>query len=194
MKFIPLIFGLLLVACTTQISSLKQDGVTQIYKLGEQEMFRIVYGVMNSTGKDLVVNEVQGVERGYEVINTFGPDYLKTTVRIIPAEGVDIDGNVIKGYYYSIVERGNNPLLSTNIIENIKVELDKTNSLTTLFDFRKGVYEFDRDGTRLNKAPSTRQSNQNIESRLQKISELYKDGIITQSEYKEKRKEILSEL
>jgi hypothetical protein len=151
-----LILILLLSACTTQISSLKQGDNTEIYKMSEKEIFQIIYDVMSNTEQKLIVNEIQGVERGYEVINTFSLDWRKTTVRIIPLEGIDIKGEKVKGYYYTVLERANTPLLNTNIIENLEKRLNQTNTKITLTTFWKTDYEYDRDDTRLTNTPSKR--------------------------------------
>ena len=194
MKFYLLIFTLILSGCATQVSSLKQSGKTEIYKLGEKEMFQIIYDVMSNNDSNLIVKEITGVERGYEVMNTFGIDYRKTTVRVIPLEGIDIKGNKIKGYYYTIDERANTPFLSNNIIENIKIRLNKTNTKVSLTKFWKTNYEYERDGLRLNKKPSAREKAPDVATRLLKLKLLFDEKIITKKEYEAKRKSILSEL
>jgi hypothetical protein len=194
MKYFILILSLLISACTTQISSLKQGGNTEIYEMSEKEIFQIVYDVMSNTESKLIVREIQGVERGYEVINTFSLDWRKTTVRIIPLEGIDINGENVKGYYYTVLERANTPLLNTNIIENLKNRLNQTNTKIILTKFWKIDYEYNRENIRLNKSPSTRENKVDITNRLLKLKQLLEQEIITKEEYQERRISILSEL
>jgi hypothetical protein len=194
MKVFIVILSVLICACTTQISSLKQGDNTEIYQINEKMMFQIIYDVMSNTEEKLIVKEIQGVERGYEVINTFSLDWRKTTVRIIPIEGIDLKGEKVKGYYYTVIERANTPLLNTNIIENIQERLNQTNTKVALTKFWKIDYEYDRDGMRLNKTTSARENKSDITSRLLELKKLFEQEVITKEEYQEKRKNILNEL
>lgn len=194
MKFLIVILSLFISACTTQISSLKQGDNTEIYKISEKEIFQIIYNVMSNTDEKLIVKEIQGVERGYEVVNTFGLDWRSTTVRVIPIEGVDLYGEKVKGYYYTVLERANTPLLNTGIIEDLKERLDQTNTKIVLTKFWKTDYEYERDDMRLNKTPSLREKKPDISSRLLKLKKLLEQEVITIEEYQEKRKNILNEL
>ena len=149
---------------------------------------------MNNNDSNLIVKEITGVERGYEVMNTFVSDFRKTIVRVIPIEGIDLEGNKVKGYYYTVNEKSNTPFLNNNIIENIRKRLNETNTKVILTKFWKTDYEYERDGLRLNNKPSAREKSPDVATRILKLKLLFDEEIITKKEYETKRKSILNEL
>lgn len=200
MKNILMLAVLLISACSTHISTLKQDGKYKIYTLPEDRIFQIVYQVINNVVDDEIINELVGPDRGFATRMTFGPDWYNMVVKIVPVEGPDSSGKTVKGYFVELGGKGTYPTSRPRqIMNNILEELNKSGSGAYIKNFRKAEYTRERDRWRLNSSPSARNkiqpsSNTNTYEDLRKLKKLLDDEIITTHEYENKKKVLMDKI
>jgi hypothetical protein len=196
--FILLIF--ILSGCSTHMTTLKQDGNFIIYELPEDKIFQIVYQEMHKIVDNEIINEMDGPERGFFTRLTFGPDWYDVKVKIVPVEGPDGAGRMVRGYFVELGGKGTYPTnRPEQISKNILGRLNETRTAVQVTSFKKVDYSRDRDRWRLNAAPSVREPSnlspsRNVYDDLRELKKLSDEGIITQEEYEQKRKILLQKI
>jgi hypothetical protein len=117
-----------------------------IYKISEQEAFTTILEIFAvEMPKQSVDDVVEGSVRGYNATARFWMDWTDHRVLVVPARGIDKDGQVVSGYWYDIRGSGSrmieNPLRHNRIREAIQQKLgDRAVMVTNLED---GHYETD---------------------------------------------------
>ena len=194
MRFLTFIL-ILLVGCSTHQTTLKQNGGYKIYTIEEREIFQITYQEISSIVDDEIVNEIDGPERGFSTRMTFGPDWYDVLVKIVPVEGVSLNGNNIKGYFVELGGTGTYPTSRPKkIINGIQRKLEESGTGVMVSSFRKSSYEYERDRWRLNEKPSARDRDGSVMDKLLKLKILREEGVLTEEEYKQKKAELLKQL
>ena len=70
-------------ACSTQLSSLRQEGSpSSLYVLDEAKVFQAAYCAMSDVFQDDPVIDMDGPVRGFLVRRTFASDYYQTMIRL----------------------------------------------------------------------------------------------------------------
>jgi PBP1b-binding outer membrane lipoprotein LpoB len=88
---------LFLAGCSTYQTTLKQNGSYKIYTIEEQDVFQLTYQEMMSVVDNEMISEIDGPERGFSTRLTWGLDWYNVIVKIVPVEGIDKQGNNVKG-------------------------------------------------------------------------------------------------
>ena len=195
--FILLIF--ILSGCSTHMTTLKQDENFIIYELPEDKIFQIVYQEMHKIVDDEIINEMDGPERGFFTRLTFGPDWYDVKVKIVPVEGQDGAGRMVRGYFVELGGKGTYPTnRSEQISKNILGRLNETKTAVQVTSFKKVDYSRDRDRWRV-VMPLPQPGNlpirpplRNVYDDLRELKKLSDEGIITQEEYEQREKDIIA--
>jgi hypothetical protein len=196
--FILLFF--ILSGCSTHMTTFRQDGRFIIYELDEDKIFQIVYQEIHKIVDDEIINEMDGPERGFSTRLTFGPDWYNVIVKIVPVEGPDGTGRIIRGYFVELGGKGTHPTnRPEQISKNIMGRLNETKTAVQVTSFKKVDYSRDRDRWRLNVAPSAPEPAKLVPSKdvyddLRELKKLLDEGIITQEEYEQKRKILMEKI
>lgn len=195
MRLLLVLIFAFLVGCSTHQTTLKQDGGYKIYTIEERKIFQITYQEMMSIVDDEMVNEIDGPERGFSTRMTFGLDWYNVFVKIIPVEGVSLNGEHVKGYFVELSGKGTYPTSKPQkIIDNIQRKLEESGTGVMVRSYRKSTYLLERDRWRLNENPSDRESGDSAMDKLRKLKVLRDEGILTEEEYQLKKSELLKQL
>ena len=181
--------------CSTHQTTLKQHGGYKIYVIDEKDIFAITYQEMSETVDNEMVNEVDGPERGFSTRLTFGIDSYNVYVKIVPVEGVSMDGSLVKGYFVELSGKGTYPTSRPRkIINNIQNRLDQTGKGVAVTSYKKSAYSLERDRWRLNSAPSSRESGDSVVEKLLQLKILHEEGVISEEEYRLKKSELIEQI
>jgi hypothetical protein len=195
MRILISITLLFLVGCSTHQTTLKQDGGYKIYEIEEQKIFQITYREMTDIVDNEIVNEIDGPERGFYTRLTWGLDWYNVVVKIVPVEGIDKQGNSVKGYFVELGGTGSYPTSRPKeIISNIQRKLNDSGTGVMVTSYRKSNYVLDRDRWRLNEKPSARDKDDSAMDKLLKLKMLKDEGVITEEEYESKKSELLKQI
>lgn len=192
--FVMLALLVFVSACSTHQTTLKQDGAYTIYEIDEEDVFQIVYQEVVSVAENEIVNEVDGPERGYSVRLTFGLDWYDVIVKVVPVEGRNNEGESLQGYFVELGGRGTYPTSRPKeMMQKIKSRLDATGTKKQITNFKRVGYQYERDRWRLNALPSKREK-EDVMDKLLKLKVLRDEGVLTEDEYLQKKKELLSRI
>lgn len=195
MRILISIAILFLVGCSTHQTTLKQDGGYKIYAIEEQKIFQLTYQEMIAIVDDEIVNEIDGPERGFSTRLTWGLDWYNVIIKIVPVEGVDKQGNNVKGYFVELGGKGSYPTSRPKeVITNIQRKLNESGTGVMVTSYRKSNYVLDRDRWRLNEKPSAREKGESPIDKLLKLKVLKDEGAITDEEYERKKSELLKQI
>ena len=194
MKFVFLAICVFLAGCSTHQTTLKQNGGYKIYTIEEQKIFQLTYHEITSIVDDEIVNEIDGPERGFSTRMTWGLDWYNVFVKIVPVEGVRLDGKSVKGYFVELGGKGTYPTSRPQqIIDNIQQKLEESGTGVMVNSYRKSSYVLERDRWRLNDRSSARENNDSAMDKLLKLKILFDEGALTKEEYQSKKKELLKQ-
>jgi hypothetical protein len=155
---------------------------------------------MHKVVDDEIINEMDGPERGFSTRLTFGLDWYDVMVKIVPVEGPDGTGRMVRGYFVELGGKGTYPTnRPEQISKNIMGRLNETKTAVQVTSFKKVDYSRDRDRWRLNVAPSAREPSKLVPSKnvyddLRELKKLFDESIITQEEYEQKKKILMEKI
>lgn len=139
----------LLAGCVTHSTTrgdLDTTAAQIIYQISEKEAFITVLDIYAvELPKQSVDDVVEGHYRGYSSDARFGMDWTTHRVLVIPAKGIDKNGQEVRGYWYDIRSSGSraieNPLRNKRIRQMLQDALGKTAIVVT--NVQDGQYETD---------------------------------------------------
>jgi hypothetical protein len=186
---------LFLAGCSTYQTTLKQNGSYKIYTIEEQDVFQLTYQEMMSVVDNEMISEIDGPERGFSTRLTWGLDWYNVIVKIVPVEGIDKQGNNVKGYFVELGGKGTYPTSRPEeIITNIQRKLNKSGTGVVVTSYRKSSYLLKRDRWRLNEKPSIRDKGDSAMDKLLKLKDLKDKNVITEEEYNLKKIDLLKQI
>jgi hypothetical protein len=186
---------LFLAGCSTYQTTLKQNGSYKIYTIEEQDVFQLTYQEMMSVVDNEMISEIDGPERGFSTRLTWGLDWYNVIVKIVPVEGIDKQGNNVKGYFVELGGKGTYPTSRPEeIITNIQRKLNKSGTGVVVTSYRKSSYLLERDRWRLNEKPSIRDKGDSAMDKLLKLKDLKDKNVITEEEYNLKKIDLLKQI
>ncbi|MFW5499969.1 MULTISPECIES: SHOCT domain-containing protein [unclassified Maridesulfovibrio] len=160
----------------------------------EQKIFQLTYHEMMEIVDDEIVNEMDGPERGFTTRLTFGLDWYNVIVKIVPVEGVSLDGQNVRGYFVELGGRGTYATSRPKrLIMNVQNKLEESGTGVVVSSYRRIPYEYERDRWRLNSKPSARESGDVVDKML-KLKILRDEGVLTEEEFKAKKQSLLERL
>lgn len=148
-------FQTIVILCTALISGCVMHSTTReysdttahvIFQISEKEAFITVLDIFAvELPKQSVDDVVEGTYRGYSADARFGLDWTTHQVLIVPAKGIDKNGQEVRGYWYDIRSSGSrmieNPLRHKRIRQMLQDALARTAIVVT--SVQDGEYETD---------------------------------------------------
>lgn len=198
-----LLLGVFLVSCQTHMSSLDTtDGTTSIYVGDEAEIFSATYFSLNSVFPNEPIADIDGPIRGFMVSRRVLVDYYDTMVRVFPVRGTDDKGDEHHGYYFEVSGKGtlaNGPAKDRQVIEKLRQQLGELAPPVEISNIIRAEYRLERERWRLSETDSgsetqSTSSDLSLAERLRRLDALREDGLISESEYTQRRSEILDEI
>ena len=186
------------IGCSTFKSSIMENQEKQgIYQGDERLAFQLAYKTMEKIFPGNPINDIDGPIRGFSGLETFGPDWYSTALRIIPAIAKDENNKEIFGYYYEVSGEGTIPIgpnkdaeVYSLYKEYLKKELKYTNASGIL----RSEYKLDRDRWRLSESIIPKNNEQKSkEERLNELKILFEKGLINEDEYALGKNKIIME-
>jgi hypothetical protein len=201
------LMALVATGCATSSTTLVRPNQGEgqvIYRISEELAFRTaleVYAVLYP--KQSVDDIVDGKRRGYNADERSWMDWWSHRLLVIPAVGIDASGNTVHGYWYDY--SGGGTLFATakrrtGLLELIRARLDATGTATVVTNLRDGTYETDgraylglkrdaRDIKLGGQPPGASNAD-----RLKELETMREKGLITEEEYRAKRRQILDRM
>jgi len=146
--------ALLITGCSwsTHSTTLLRDGSSSagqvIYRISEETAFTTAldaYAVRYP--KQSVDDIVDGDRRGYNADERFGTgDSWHHRILVVPAIGIDANGNEVRGYWYDYSGGGTmrpTPERIAGLLQFIRAQLDATGTPVVVTSLRDGKYETD---------------------------------------------------
>ena len=198
--FILCAFMLILVGCSTHFTTLQQENAkgSVIYQLPEDRAFQMAHGVITSSFPNRKITEIEGPMRGYSTYSRILIDTYSQQIMVCPAIGTKENGEDIKGYYFEVSGSGtsiNGRQENVDMYEQLNKALADTGTGVVVTNVRLAKYEAEK---KISTDGNQRQSQETITKSpaevLRELSQLHRDGIITDSEFEAKRKEILQRM
>jgi Short C-terminal domain len=182
-----------------------QGGSQVIYRISEEQAFTTAleaYAVL--TPKQSVDDIVDGQRRGYNADERKWMDWWSHRLLVIPAVGNDASGKEVHGYWYDY--SGGGTLFATarrrnGLLQLIRERLDATGTATVVTNVRDDSYETDgraylglkRDARDI-KLQGLRSPGAGTADRLGELKTMRDRGLITEEEYRAKRRQILDRM
>ena len=138
---------------------------------------------------------LDGQVKGYTTYFRFVLDTYTQQILIYRASGQNTKGEKIFGYYYEVSGSGSSFVQgrakNVKLFETLNSSLKSTNSAVSITGLKKENY-LTNNPTQFLLNPKG--SKNEIYDNLEKLKKLYEDGVITENEYKQEKKELLDEL
>ena len=179
-----------LTGCSTKFTTIESDNGTILYTIGENEAFNIAYHSMLSVLPGRKITIIDGPTKGYSTYFRFLFDTYSQQILVIPASGLNGNGNKVSGYYYEVSGSGSSfvqgKAKNVALYETLNTNLRETNSGVIVTGLTKENY----------KTASVDILNGNTEvfDKIERLKKLYDKGAITEEEYKTKKTELLKNI
>jgi hypothetical protein len=202
---VALFIALASAGCSSTGSTLArpgQEGKQVIYRISEAQAFTTALeGYAALYPKQSVDDVVEGSRRGYNADERMWMDWWSHRLLIIPATGIDANGNEVRGYWYDYSGSGSmgpTDKRTTGLLNFIRSRLEPTAVVVT--NVRDGSYETDgraylglkRDARDIKLTPQPAETSN--ADRLADLRVMRDRGLITEEEYQTKRRQILDRM
>lgn len=190
----------MLVGCSTHFTTLQQENAkaSLIYQLPEDRAFQMAHWAITSSFPNRKITEIEGPTRGYSTYFRIMLDTYTQQVLVIPAIGTKENGEDVKGYYFEVSGSGTTVIgrqKNVDMYEQLSKALVDTGTGIVVTNVRPTKYEGEKkisiDGNQRQTQETIAKSPAEV---LRELNQLHKDGIITDSEFEAKKKEILQRM
>lgn len=187
MRLLPVILISLMFGCSTHFSTLNDEisSPKVIYAIPEYQAFQIAQSALTSVLPGREVTEITGAVRGYSTNFRSFLDTYTQQVMVFPVSGVDSIGRKLNGFYFEVAGSGSSFVQgrakNVELFETVQSYADKTGKGVSVMSIEPRAY----DGA------NSRESNEPAALRLERLLVLRSKGLITESEYDAKKKQIL---
>jgi hypothetical protein len=188
----------------TTLTRPDRAGEQTIYRISEEQAFTAALEAYAALyPKQSVDDIVDGKRRGYNADERAWMDWWSHRLLVVPAVGTDPTGKEVHGYWYDYSGSGSlmpTEKRTTGLIEMIRRRLDATGTSIVVTNVRDGQYETDggaylglkRDARDIQLGVPT-PAPSNVD-RLDELKTMREKGLITEDEYKAKRRQILDRM
>ncbi len=185
-----------LAACSSGFYSLQEadEGGKIAYVFpGEREAFEFAYDHLDRSFPNRGTIILGTPWRGYQKNFHFGMDSYSQIIRVVPVRGIDHDGRSVDAFSFEISGSGGSRIgrnRNLQFVRDFQAALKASGRAVALRDVQHGEY-------RLAEAPSPQAFSRlgmDLDSRLDALERLRKQGRITPEEYRSQRQRILDEL
>lgn len=191
-----------LAGCSTHFTTLQGENkkYSVIHQLPEEQAFQMAYWAITSSFPDRKITDVnEGSIMGY---STYTRSSLLETysqqVLVFPAIGTTKKGDEIKGYYFEISGSGTSDIgqqKNVKMYEKLNKALADTGTGAVVTNVRASKYESGKhlsiDGNQRHSQEANPRSPADV---LRELSQLHKDGIVSDAEFEVKKKELLQRM
>ncbi len=187
MRILPVIFISLMFGCSTHFSTLNREGSSfkVIYEIPEYQAFQIAQSAITTELPGSQITEVAGAIRGYSTSFRFVLDTYTQQVMVFPVSGIASNGRKLNGFYFEVSGTGSSFVQgrakNVELFETVQSYAEKTGKGVSVVSVEPRAYE----------GASSRESNEPASRRLEQLQELRSKGLITETEYEAKKKQIL---
>ena len=203
-RHLPLIIlASLLAACSHRTTLERPGGEQVIYRLSEEQAFRIARDAFASLLPDRKLFDITGAQRGYWTTYRFLLDKYSQRVLVIPVVGMDASGKEVHGFWYDVSGSGTAPIAggakNRALFHQIQDTADATGSATAVTGLRQGLYETDGRAWVAGGRPASEVVAAPIASaggpeQLRQLKTMHDEGLISDDEYETKRRQVLERL
>lgn len=196
-----LVFVLLLtlpsVGCSTHFSTLNpgRSSSKVIYEISDDQAFRIAQSAITSVLPGRQITDVDGAVRGYSTYFRFMLDTYTQQVMVFPVSGIDSSGRKLNGFYFEVSGSGSSfvqgKAKNVELFERVQSYAKKTGKGVSVVSIEARAYEGTRWKTSSQPIEARREPNEPAVRRLEQLQELRSKGLITETEYEIKKKQIL---
>jgi hypothetical protein len=181
-----------------------------IYRLSEEQAFTIARGVFAELLPDRKLFDIIGNRRGYWTTYRFGIDRYTQRVLVVPAVGTDASGHEVRGYWFDVSGKGTAIIAggakNRALYHRLQEAADATGSAVIVTNVREGKYDTDgraylaggqRPDSISAAGPPTASSSATSAStveRLRQLKAMRDEGLISDSEYEAKRRQLLDRM
>lgn len=193
-------FMLMLVSCSTHFTTLQQENAKAlvIYQLPEDRAFQMAHWAITSSFPSRKISEIEGPTRGYSTYFRIMLDTYTQQIMVFPAIGTKESGEDIKGYYFEVSGSGTTVIgrqKNVEMYEQLNKALADTGTGVVVTNIRLTKYETEKkisiDGNQRQSQETITKSPADV---LRELNQLHRDGIITDSDFEAKKKEILQRM
>jgi hypothetical protein len=208
MKRIGIIFlTFLLAACGSHYSTLKADGETKqvIYAVSEQQAFQIAFSSLANTLPGYEITDIDGPVKGYSALFRFVIDTYTQQVMVVPATGKNAEGKIVKGYYFDVSGRGSSIVQgaakNAELFDRVAAAAKATGKAVPVSDLATVPYEGIKwkQGQIEPVTPSKMsaldtEAKENVLTQIERLKQMRDRNVITDTEFEQKKKELLMRL
>lgn len=201
-----LILPVLLSGCSTHFSTLQPDGSSEqvIYAVPEEQAFQIAHGTLAATLPGRKIDVIDGPVRGYSTYFRFLLDTYTQQVLVHAAQGTDVLGKKVQGYYFEVSGSGSSFVQgrakNVELFERLNESAKATGKGTAVTAVERIAYTNAKwrlgEGELVRSASPGTGGNKNDDllDSLERLKGLRDRGVITDVEFESKKKEILNRL
>lgn len=190
MRILSIILISLMFGCSTHFSTLNPEGSSSkvIFEIPEYQAFQIAQSAITAILPGRQITEVDGAVRGYSTYFRFVLDTYTQQVMVFPVSGIASNGRKLNGFYFEVSGTGSSFVQgrakNRELFETVQSYAEKTGKGVFVMSVEPRAYE----------GVSSRESNESASRRLEQLQELRSKGLITETEYEAKKKQILDDI
>lgn len=197
-KYFFIIALLMLAGCSTHFTTRQQDSEKSfvIYQLPEEEAFQMAYWAIASTFPNRKITVLDGPTRGYSTYFSILLDTYSQQILIFRAIGTKQNGEEGKGYYFEVSGSGTTVIgrqKNVELYEKLNKALADTGKGVIVTNIKLTKYEGDSK-TSIGGTQSQDKNKKSPTELLRELNQLHKEGIISDQEFENKKKEILQRM
>jgi hypothetical protein len=180
-----------------------------IYRLSESQALNLAHETLAAMLPDAKIYPAQGPRRGFYATEEKGhgaPNYARFLVEtythyvyVLPAQGRDAAGQKVSGYY---VEVSGNGVLPSGSAHNDQLKaalheaFEKTGKAVAVSEVESAGYATPAPEPQPTMAPEAQKAPPaaDVFEQLRKLKELRDEGVITEEEFREKKKTLLDRI
>lgn len=202
-KFALILVSGVFAGCTTNYSTLTSANSASktIYEISEAQAFQLASNAITDTFPGNAINELTGDQRGYSTNFLAPPMYVDSytqVVKVYPVSGLKEDQVALRGYYFEVSGKGSSfvqgQAKNKQLFDTVRAYADRTGKGVLVTNIARRPYEIQP----IKKNGISEISNQELiksdSARLEQLKNLFDKGLISESEYQAKRKQILEGL
>jgi hypothetical protein len=206
LKLLSIFIATILTACSTQYSTLKNDSSSGqvIYAIPEDQAFQIAFSSLANTLPGYEITDIDGPVKGYSALFRFLVDTYTQQVMVIPAVGKDSSGHKINGYYFDVSGRGSSVVQgaakNAELFDRVAAAVKATGKGVVVTEVATGGYtgahwkQRETAGTKPLSTASTGKDNEDALSQIERLKGMRDRGIVTDTEFEAKKKQMLDRL
>lgn len=196
-KLLVVLLCLGLVGCSTMRSSLRPSSnkPIYIYSISESDGKVIMHKALSNAFPNRNIPELPGSVVGYYSTSVFALDRHSIFVKMIPIQGVGLDGKVVSGYAFEVSDSGTMPITvggkAKIIFHQILADASTISSPIEATNVKQIIKDADVKVDIDVSAKEESNKRPDLYAELMKLEDLRKNGILTEEEFQSQKKLLL---